>query len=114
MTHPASDSGIKFSNPTPSSPAEINSTQLAEERRELARVLREEHPGQWAIISEGHVSIKSAGVVRRRLAKQPHWAGFELTSRKAEDGNGYCIHGRYVGEDNVPNDAASEDDEADA
>jgi hypothetical protein len=95
--------GIKFSDPSPTNPAEVNSTELAGQRRELAKKLREQFPGQWAIISEGHVSIKSAGVVRRRLAKQPHWVGFELTSRKAADGGeGYCIHGRYVGGDQVP------------
>lgn len=101
------DPEVKLSDPRPASDAEVNSTQLAEERRALARKLREEHPGQWAVISEGHTSIKSAGVVRRRLGNQPHWQGFEMTSRKAENGNGFCIHARYVGDGIVTDDAST-------
>lgn len=90
---------VKFSNPRPLNNAEVNSTELARQRRELAKKLREEHPGQWVVVSEGHTSIKSAGVVRRRLKEQAYWAGFQMTSRKAEEGQGFCIHARYVGED---------------
>lgn len=93
---------VRFSNPRPLNNAEVNSTELARQRRELAEKLRKEYPGQWAVISEGHTSIKSAGVVRRRLKDQPYWSGFEMTSRKADDGKeGFCIHARYVGEDAV-------------
>jgi hypothetical protein len=92
---------IQFSNPRPLNSAEVNSTELARHRRELAEKLRTDHPGQWAVISEGHTSIKSAGVVRRRLREQSYWAGFEMTSRKAENGEGFCIHARYMGKDNV-------------
>lgn len=101
-----SDSNIQFSDPRPLNSAEVNSTQLAEERRALAKKLREQFPGKWAVISSGHQSIKSAGVVRRRLQGQEYWDGFEMTSRKAEKGDGFCIHARYVG-----NGAASTDTE---
>lgn len=86
---------IKFEDPTPNASAGMNATAMAAERRLVATALREQHPGKWAIISEGHATIKSAGVVRRRLLKQPTWEGFEMTSRKATDGNGHVIYARY-------------------
>lgn len=109
--HPI-DPEVKLSDPRPASDAEVNSTQLAEARRVLAQKLREEHPGRWAIISEGHTSIKSAGVVRRRLANQKHWEGFEMTSRKSEDPDkGFAIHARYVGVDAVKDNVESSDED---
>jgi hypothetical protein len=71
--------------------------RLAEQRRALAESLRNQYPGQWAVISRGHTTIKSAGVVRRRLLEQAVWQGFEMTSRKDAATGTSTIYGRFVG-----------------
>ena len=54
-----------------------------------------QRPGKWAILRVAKSPTQTSGITQNHDV----WAGFEATSRKRDDGEGFDIYVRYVGDD---------------
>ncbi len=90
---------------SPSENGRPSAMELAHQREALAKLLRNEHPGEWAVVSQGHVSRGAARMVRDRIKSRECWAGFEWAVRSARDESGtHVIYAKAPGgpEDSTP------------
>lgn len=83
------------------SPSEVgkpSAMEMARQREALANKLRDEHPGEWAVISAGHATRGAARMVRDRIKSRDCWAGFEWAVRSSRDeSNTHTIYAKAPG-----------------
>lgn len=72
-----SDIEVELGTPNGNKPATLSAQHIAAQRAELARRLKNDYPGQWGVVSRGHISRGSARQVRDRIKGRVEWHDFE-------------------------------------
>lgn len=71
------DIEVELSTPNGEKGPTLSAQNIAAQRAELARKLKEEHPGEWGVVSKAHKSRGSARQVRDRIKGREEWHDFE-------------------------------------